>query len=150
MLKIRGKAKSRRRAFTLLEVLMVILILGLLVALIVPSFMGTGEKAKQDLTKQQVESLRSQMELFRMHCGRFPTTSEGLAALLKAPDDEALKGKWAGPYLSTGQVPKDAWQHELKYESPGQYNQDSYDLSSSGPNGQFGDQDDITNWTKAN
>ena len=150
MLKMRSRAKSRRRAFTLLEVLMVILILGLLVALIVPSFMGTGERAKVDITTNQIKSMKSQLELFRMHCGRFPTTSEGLGALLKAPDDEALKGKWAGPYLSSDQSPRDAWQHELKYEAPGQYNQDSYDLSSAGPNGQFGDTDDITNWTKTN
>ena len=149
LLKIRNKAKSRRRAFTLLEVLMVILILGLLVALIVPQFTGTQKKAMIDTTDNQIKSMKSQLELFKMHCGRYPTTSEGLGALIKAPDDEALKGKWSGPYLSVDQAPRDAWQKELKYESPGQFNAETYDLSSSGPDGQFGTDDDITNWKKS-
>ena len=137
----------RRRAFTLLEVLMVIVILGILAALIVPQFMGTGEKARIDLTGVKIKSLNSQLETFRMHCSRLPTTEEGLEVLLTKPDDETLEGKWAGPYLQGG-IPRDAWNRELRYEYPGTYNETGYDLSSAGPNGQFGDDDDITNWEK--
>lgn len=138
--------RLRRRAFTLLEVLMVIVILGVLAALIVPQLFGTGEKAKRDATQIKITGLDSTIETFRMHCGRYPSTDEGLAALLVLPDDESLDGKWAGPYLK--QPPKDAWGRDLIYESPGTYNEQSYDLSSMGANGQAGDDDDITNWSK--
>ncbi|RMF73034.1 MAG: type II secretion system protein GspG [Planctomycetota bacterium] len=143
----RKRVNRRRRAFTLLEVLMVIVILGILAALIVPQFMGTGEKARIDATAIKIKSLDSQLEMFRMHCGRLPTTEEGLEALLTQPDDEALEGKWAGPYIKGG-IPRDAWNRELRYEYPGTYNENGYDLSSAGPNGEFGDEDDITNWEK--
>ncbi len=134
-----------RKAFTLLEVLMVIVILGVLAALIVPQFTGTQLKAEKDLTKTQIVALGNDLERFRLHCGRYPTTDEGLAALLDAPDDDELAERWGGPYIK--KAPKDAWGRDLVYESPGQYN-DDYDLSSPGPNGVEGDEDDITNWEK--
>ena len=141
-----SRADVVRSAFTLLEVLMVIVILGILAALIVPQFTGTQLKAEKDLTKAQIAALGSDLDRFRLHCGRYPTTDEGLAALLQVPDDEELAEKWGGPYVK--KAPKDAWGHDLNYESPGQYNETSYDLSSPGPNGQEGDDDDITNWEK--
>jgi general secretion pathway protein G len=130
-----------------MEVLIVILILGILAAAIAPQFMNTTKKARVDVTKAQIDGLKSQLNLFNTHCGRFPTTDEGLAALLTKPDDEALEAHWAGPYLD--KAPKDAWGHTLNYESPGTYNETSYDLSSPGPNGTMGDEDDITNWEQA-
>ncbi|MCC6361765.1 MAG: type II secretion system major pseudopilin GspG [Phycisphaerales bacterium] len=138
--------RNRRRAFTLLEVLMVIVILGVLAALIVPQFAGTGDKAKRDLTAAQIEGLGNDLERFKMHCDRYPTTDEGLAALLTKPDAEELATKWGGPYIKKPAV--DAWSNPLEYRSPGQYNEGSYDLWSRGPNGQEGDDDDITNWKK--
>jgi general secretion pathway protein G len=145
MKRVNGK-QVVRTAFTLLEVLMVIVILGILAALIVPQFTGTQLRAEKDLTATQIAALRNDLERFRLHCGRFPTTDEGLAALLQKPDDEELAERWGGPYIQ--KAPKDAWGHDLIYECPGQYNEDSYDLSSAGPNGQEGDDDDITNWEK--
>lgn len=145
MKKIR-RVRSRRRAFTLLEVLMVIVILGVLAALIVPQFTGTERKAKIDLTSGQINGeLSSKLELFKMHCGRYPTTEEGLTALINKPDDEEISSKWGGPYVKDV---KDAWGRELKFESPGQVNETSFDISSSGPDGKFGNDDDITNWQK--
>ncbi len=142
------RRKQARRAFTLLEVLMVIVILGLLAALVAPQFFGTGEKAKIDLTRNMIEgTLRSQLELFRTHCTRYPTSDEGLAALAVAPDDDELKDKWAGPYVKSKDL-RDAWQHEFQYESPGTHNEDGFDVVSAGPNGQFGDDDDIANWER--
>ncbi len=149
---MRGKPfrrKQVRRAFTLLEVLMVIVILGLLAALVAPQFFGAGERAKKDLTKNMIEgTLRTQLELFRTHCGRYPSSDEGLAALAVAPDDEELTEKWAGPYVKSKDL-KDAWQREFQYESPGTHNGDAnYDLASAGPDGQFGTDDDIANWER--
>jgi len=136
-----------RRAFTLLEVLMVIVILGVLAALIVPQFTGTQRKAEIDMTATQIKSLENTLETFKLHCGRYPSTDEGLAVLVNKPDDEEISEKWAGPYVKT--PPKDAWGQDLRYESPGQYNETSYDLSSIGPDRQEGTEDDITNWEKS-
>lgn len=142
----RRVARRRRRGFTLFEVLMVIVIIGVLAALIVPNFFSTGEKAKEDLTRQQVTTgLVSQLELFKMHCGRYPTTDEGLKALYERPNSEEIKDKWGGPYVRSADF-ADGWGRELRYQSPGQYNTDGFDLSSGGRNGQFGDEDDIVNW----
>jgi general secretion pathway protein G len=138
--------KAVRRAFTLLEVLIVIVILGLLVAVIAPNFMGTQRKAEIDLTASQIKSLSKQLDLFRTHCGRYPTSEEGLAALRLKPDDETLENRWAGPYVD-GEI-RDAWGSELIYQYPGDHNEGGYDLSSPGPNKSAGDDDDITNWKK--
>lgn len=143
----RRNAKRTRRGFTLLEVLMVIVILGVLAALIVPQFAGTQEGAYKDLTATRIKDLRNKLEMFKLNCDRFPTSDEGLIALVQQPDDEELAEKWRGPYLDESGL-KDAWGRELQYESPGSNNEGTFDLSSAGPNGQFGDEDDITNWEK--
>lgn len=137
---------GRRRAFTLLEVLMVIVILGVLAALIVPQFANTGEKAKEDLTKTSIEGLANDLERFRMHCDRYPTTEEGLAALMTKPDAEDIASKWAGPYIS--KPAKDGWQRDLHYRQPGQYNGEGFDIWSVGRDGNEGTDDDLTNWKK--
>lgn len=145
----RNRNRVVRRAFTLLEVLMVIVILGVLAALIIPQFRGVEVRAKTDLTKVLIKSgLASPLETFRMHVGRYPTTDEGLAALLEAPDDEEIAEKWSGPYVGDSSL-KDAWGNDLIYTSPGEYNENSYDLSSPGPNAAEGDDDDIKNWKDA-
>ena len=141
-----NRARAVRTAFTLLEVLMVIVILGILATVIVSQYGGTEKKAKQDVTKALILGMDSDLERFRLHCGRFPTTDEGLAALLEVPDDEEIEERWGGPYLR--KAPKDAWGNDLIYESPGQYNEESYDLSSTGPDGEEDTEDDIGNWEK--
>ena len=149
MKKNKVNRSAHRRAFTLLEVLMVIVILGVLAALIVPQFVGTGERAKADLTKTQVTSaLSTPLELFRTHTGRYPTSDEGLIVLLELPDDEDIADKWSGPYVKSASSLRDAWDSDLIYAAPGEYNESSYDLSSPGPNKIEGDDDDITNWEK--
>ncbi len=142
--------RSRTRAaFTLLEVLMVIVIIGILAAFVVPALMGTQEGAKEDMTRNAVTSgLVTPLELFRTHIGRYPTSDEGLAALVTQPDSEDVEGKWRGPYVQDIAKLKDAWGNEFVYVSPGEVNENSYDLSSPGRNGRPGDDDDITNWQK--
>jgi len=143
-MRVKPKSRPRRRAFTLLEVLMVIVILGILAALVVPNLIGTREGAMIDTTKIKIKSMGTSLDTFNLHCGRYPTTDEGLNALLDKPDDDEIAERWRGPYLK--EAPKDAWGHTLNYESPGTYNETSYDLSSAGSNGQPGDEDDLTNW----
>lgn len=135
---------GRRRAFTLLEVLMVIVILGVLAALVAPRIMGSGEDAKKKATALQLKTLEEQLERFKIECGRYPTESEGLNALLVKPDAEDIAEKWTGKYIK--EAPNDAWGKAINYRVPGQYNADAVDLWSSGPNGTEGDDDDIKNW----
>lgn len=139
----RNAKRARRTAFTLLEVLMVIVILGVLAALIVPNFVGTQRGAEIDATAAQIKGLDNDIERFRLNCQRYPETLE---ELITKPDDEALAEKWRGPYLKS--AAKDAWGTELGYRHPGQYNEQSYDLWSYGPDRQDGTDDDITNWKK--
>jgi len=144
-----NRVKVVRGAFTLLEVLMVIVIIGILAAFVVPSFFGAQEGAQIDLTKALIGSgINGTLDMYRMHMGRYPESDEGLAALVEPPEDEELAEKWRGPYVKDGSKIKDAWGNDLIYESPGQYNEDGYDLSSPGPDGQEDTDDDITNWEK--
>ena len=136
----------RRRAFTLLEVLMVIVILGVLAALIVPQFGGTQDRAKKDSAALQIKNVEQQLEVFKTHCGRYPTGEEGLAVLLTKPDSEEFADKWAGPYLKAAAI--DPWNNPLQYRSPGQYNTESFDLWSNGKDGAEGSDDDVVNWKK--
>lgn len=144
--------KSAKRAFTLLEVLMVVVIIGLLAAFIVPNLFSTQQKSEVKLTKAKIDSgLSGALDRFRLDMGRYPTSDEGLMVLITAPDEDVEEGssrKWAGPYLKKAADIKDVWGSELIYESPGQYNEGGYDLSSAGPDRQPGTDDDIANWTR--
>lgn len=138
----------RRAAFTLLEVLLVIVILVTLAALVVPNFMGAGEKAKVDATKLQLANFEKALDIFRMNVGRYPTSDEGLEALIdeEVLEEETDQEKWAGPYLKGSSVPKDEWGNDWEYTSPGDINEEGYDLYSYGPDGEEDTEDDIKNW----
>ncbi len=140
-----------RRAFTLLEVLMVIVIIGILAAIVVPQFFGADQGAREDLTRAAIKSgFNGALDLYRMHMGEYPKSSDnGLMALVEAPDDEEARAKWRGPYIKNESDLKDAWKHDYNYESPGQYNEEGFDLSSPGRDGVEGTDDDITNWKDA-
>ena len=135
---------GRRRAFTLLEVLMVIVILGVLAALVAPRLIGSQDRAKVNATALQLKTLEEQLERFKIECGRYPTESEGLNALLVKPESEDIAEKWTGKYIK--EAPNDAWGKPINYRVPGQYNSDSIDLWSSGPDMTEGNEDDIKNW----
>jgi general secretion pathway protein G len=146
------KRRLRRGGFTLIELLLVVGILALLGALVVPNLMRAGDDAKIDITKSLVGrsgNISSNLEKYRFHIGRYPEADEGLAALIERPksvdrDDE----RWRGPYVQGVDPFKDAWQNELNYKMPGEFNTDSFDLWSNGPDGKEGTEDDITNWSK--
>ncbi|GMU24087.1 MAG: type II secretion system protein GspG [Phycisphaerae bacterium] len=143
------KIRSRRRSgFTLLEVLLVVVIIGLLAALVVPQFMGTQRDAEIKIARGIVApggNLATQLELFRTHLGRYP---EELSELIDKPDDEEEAKKWAGPYITDPESLKDPWGQELTFKSPGEVNTGGYDLSSNGPDKQEGTEDDITNYKR--
>ncbi|MFQ5490836.1 MAG: type II secretion system major pseudopilin GspG [Phycisphaerae bacterium] len=143
--------RTRRSAFTLLEILLVVGILALLAALVAPNLMKMGDQAKNDIAKSQVGrngNIGRSLQKYRMDVGVYPETDEGLEALFTIPssvDEES--GKWKGPYLEgTPEELKDPWTGEFQYRSPGEFNEDSYDLWSNGPDGKDGTDDDIKNW----
>jgi general secretion pathway protein G len=130
-----------RKAFTLIELMLVVIIIGILAAMVMPRLVGRSEEARIAAAKADINSnIALAVDLFEMDNGRYPTAEEGLAALRSNP--ASLAG-WKGPYLKKD--PKDPWGKPYFYKSPGTHNSD-YDLYSAGPNGTEGDSDDIGNW----
>ena len=129
--------------FTLVELLVVMVIIGLLAALVAPRFVRQEEKAKLKAAQAQIELLGTALDTFRLDVGRYPTTQEGLEALRRQPSGVQ---KWDGPYLKKG-VPLDPWGKAYIYHSPGEHG--PYDLLSYGADGAQGgegDNRDITSW----
>ncbi len=138
--------RTERQAFTLLELLLVVFIIGILAALVVGRFVGVQERTKKTVASGQISELEKALERYKLDAmDRYPTTEEGLNALIKAPDDQDLAKKWHGPYLGKA-VPKDPWDKDYVYKCPGEHHTDGFDLYSLGPDGQEGTEDDIKNW----
>ncbi len=136
--------RQRNRGFTLMEILVVLAILGLLAGLAVSKLGGIFDGAKIDTAKSFVtQSIKVPLFSYKMHMGDFPSTQEGLNALITPP---ASRGGWRGPYLEPAKIPEDPWNTPYNYTFPGTRNRDSYDVWSSGPDKQSGTEDDIGNW----
>ena len=132
------------RGFTLLELLVVMVIIGLLAGFVAPRYFSQVGKSQVKAARAQIDALDKALEQFRLDAGRLPTTEEGLAALNAAPPN--LTG-WAGPYLKKA-VPADPWGHAYVYAAPGTHNND-FDLSSLGKDGRpggTGEDADVSNW----
>jgi len=139
-----GSSEKRQRGFSLIELIVVLVILGLLAGLVTPAIMDHLIKARITITKRQISLLENALDSFKVDVGRYPTTEEGLHALIINPGNIP---NWNGPYLQKNFVPKDAWKHEFIYRCPGQHGE--FDLYSFGPDGQEGGQGqnaDITSW----
>ena len=137
-----------RNGFTLIELMVVIVILGILAGLIVPKIIGRPDEAKQLKAKMQIESLETALKLYRLDNGMYPGTEQGLAALVVLPDTGNIPKKWRkGGYLDKGKLPKDPWGNEFIYLSPGANG--DYDIISYGADGVSGGEDknmDINSW----
>lgn len=130
-----------RAGFTLVELLLVLVILGILAAIIVPKFAGRTEQANIAAAKTQIASIATALRMFEIDNGRYPGGAEGLQQLLVQPNDAT---GWKGPYLE-GDIPLDPWQRPYLYEFPSTVNPSGYDIRSAGPDGQPGTEDDISN-----
>jgi len=126
-----------RRAFTLIELMVVIVILGLLAALVAPKFLKRGEEAKVTTTQVQMKNIEQALKLYKLHNNFYPTTEQGLKALVEKPETEPIPKNWKGPYLD--KVPKDAWGNDFIYVSDGKH----FTLVSPGPDGEEGTEDDL-------
>jgi general secretion pathway protein G len=133
----------RERGFTLVEILVVIIIIGLLAALVGPRLFGKVSAAKQKAAKAQIELFGTALDALRLDVGRYPTTEEGLKALREKPS--GMDG-WKGPYLSK-EIPVDPWRKSYVYKCPGEYG--DYDLTSyglDGTEGGEGENEDVVSW----
>lgn len=132
--------KKNCAGFTLIEILLVVIIIGILVSLVAPRLASRSEEARKQAAKADIEGgISLALDLYEVDNGRYPAKLEDLNA---KPSDA---GNWKGPYLKKG-LPKDPWGTPYTYKMPGTHNTASYDLYSAGPDKQEGNEDDIVNW----
>jgi general secretion pathway protein G len=134
----------RRRGFTLMEVLLVLVILVILGSLAVGVFTNVQRKALLDSARSQVGLFKTPLELYFQAMNDYPATTDGLQALVSPPGNQVAASKWAGPYLEA--LPVDPWNNPYQYSYPGKHNPDKYDVWSLGPDGSDNTADDIGNW----
>jgi general secretion pathway protein G len=137
----------RQRAFTLIELLLVLVILGILAAVVVPKFAGRTEQARVAAATSQIATFGTALDAFEVDNGYYPKGKAGLEDLVQAP---ANAQNWKGPYMKSQTIPVDPWGNPYLYECPGRHNPSSYDLMSTGFDGREGGDDDITNWQQTN
>ncbi|WP_205702697.1 type II secretion system major pseudopilin GspG [Rubrivivax rivuli] len=136
---------ARRAAggFTLLELLVVMVIIGLLAGYVGPKLFGQIGKSETKVARAQIDALQKSLDQYRIDTGRYPDTRQGLAALVARPSDEP---RWQGPYLAK-QVPPDPWNRPYLYRMPGQHGEyDLYSLGRDGAPGGEGSDADLTSW----
>jgi len=138
--KIAVQKTKLHRAFTLVEMLLVVTIIGILAALVIPKIVGRSEQARATAAHADLSSIKTALDAFEVDNGFYP---KGIQDLIQAPGNAR---NWHGPYLE--KIPQDPWGNNYIYSLPGKHNAGSYDLLSIGPDGKEGTDDDVGNWSK--
>jgi general secretion pathway protein G len=128
-----GSNRARQRGMTLIEILVVLVLIGIVLGIVGGNFIGKGEKAKADAAKIEIGQISQTLDLYKLEVGRYPSSQEGLQALISAPAGVA---NWNGPYWKKSTVPKDPWGNEYRYASPG--SKGAYEIVSLGADGKEG------------
>ena len=140
-----GSAVRREQGFTLIEIMVVVIILGLLAAVVVPQFLGRVDDARVAKAKQDIQATETALTLFKLDNFKYPTTDQGLRALVEKPADPSIRNWRPGGYLK--RVNKDPWGNEYQYANPGTHGEyDLYTLGADGQPGGEGPNADIGNW----
>ncbi len=143
------RIRGSHSGFTLIELMVVVIILGILALYIGPKIMGEPEKAKRVKAKMDIASLETALKMYKLDNGMYPSTDQGLQSLVSVPDSGVIPKNWRkGGYLEKSKVPKDPWGNDFIYISPGVHG--DFDLISYGldgvPGGENEDDKDINNW----
>jgi general secretion pathway protein G len=135
--------RGKREAFTLIEVLLVLAIMGAIMSMVVPKLLGRQQHANADATRISIRGVEQALKLYALdHGGEYPGTSDGLQPLVQSPGPRDFR--WRGPYLE--KAPVDAWGSPIEYVFPGRNNPGGFDVASPGPDRVTGTDDDIGNW----
>ncbi len=141
-----NRSRSRRgAAFSILELLLVLVILAILSGIVGVKFAGQSAKAKVTAAKTQLSEYKTALGLYEINVGAYPTTQQGLEALVEQPSN---LDDWTGPYLNADTEFKDQWGNDWQYRYPGTQNEEGFDLYSFGPDGKEGGDDDVANWNE--
>lgn len=139
---------KKQKGFTLIELMVVIVIIGILAGLIIPRIMGRPDEARRAKARIQMEGIETALKLYRLDNGFYPSTEQGLKALVEMPTAPPIPRRWrSGGYLEGGRLPKDPWGNDYVYKCPGAHGE--FDLSSYGADGKEGGEGaakDINNW----
>ena len=127
------KRSFKQQGMTLIEILVVLVLIGIVMGILGGNFIGRGEKAKADAARIEIGQIGQALDLYKLETGRYPSSSEGLQALIASP---AGATNWNGPYWKKSSIPKDPWGNDYRYTSPGQ--KGAYDIVSLGADGKEG------------
>lgn len=143
------KQRNDESGYTLLEILAVLTLLAAIITLVAPNIIKQTQKGQSKTALAQINALKSVINSYYLDNGQYPTTEQGLKALINKPSISPIPENWNGPYLEDGKMPKDSWGREIHYKQPGDKNKGSYDIFTLGSDNAEGGTDsaaDIGNW----
>jgi general secretion pathway protein G len=139
------KSKNQK-GFTFIEIMLVVVIISVLASMVALALRGRSRDAKVTAAKTDIETISAALDLYELSAGAYPTTEQGLEALISKPSASPEPDEWKGPYIKKKKSPADPWGNPYQYTCPGRNNRDGFDMKSFGPDGVEGGGDDIANW----